>query len=290
MLAAATTRTQPRPDPANLGHPGAANSRPPAEGRTLTSSLFEAPASTSAPGRDPATGRYAKGAPGRPKGALNKSTLLARELLEDEAPDLVRRLIDLARSGDRVALRLCVTRFLPARRELPVAVELPPIRTSADAVQASANVIAAVVAGTITIDEGLRLARILAMHRRTQAAAEQPRAMSQSAPARATATERQDEGERASDLRVPGDARQRRQIEADLADGAVPLVVDVVAEQQVLVRRRLQPTVGLDLRLELSRRPPGIAERQQAAARSVARRDRGKHVHAGGERNLVANH
>src|SRR5438876_98002 len=66
--------------------------------------------------RDPETGRFAPGWTGRPKGALNKSTQLARELLEGEAEHLVRHLIALGLSGDSLALRVAVTRLLPVRR------------------------------------------------------------------------------------------------------------------------------------------------------------------------------
>src|SRR5437867_2181934 len=59
--------------------------------------------------RDPETGQFAAGWTGRPKGALNKSTLLARELLEGEAEHLVRHLIALGLSGDSLALRVAVT-------------------------------------------------------------------------------------------------------------------------------------------------------------------------------------
>jgi hypothetical protein len=44
---------------------------------------------------------------GRPKGALNKTTRAAMVLLENEAEDLTRAVIERAKSGDITALRLC---------------------------------------------------------------------------------------------------------------------------------------------------------------------------------------
>jgi hypothetical protein len=43
---------------------------------------------------------------GRPKGALNKTTRAARVLLENEAADLTRKLVELGKGGDLTALRL----------------------------------------------------------------------------------------------------------------------------------------------------------------------------------------
>ena len=50
---------------------------------------------------------------GRPKGALNKTTRAAMVLLENEAEDLTRKLVELAKGGDITALRLCLERLIP---------------------------------------------------------------------------------------------------------------------------------------------------------------------------------
>jgi hypothetical protein len=54
---------------------------------------------------------------GRPMGALNKTTLAAQALLDGEAETITRKCIDLAMEGDGTALRLCLSRILPVKRE-----------------------------------------------------------------------------------------------------------------------------------------------------------------------------
>ena len=54
---------------------------------------------------------------GRPKGALNRATFAAQELLDGESEALTRRCTDLAMEGDPTALRLSMARLLPVRRE-----------------------------------------------------------------------------------------------------------------------------------------------------------------------------
>lgn len=104
---------------------------------------------------------------GRPVGARNRATILAEAMLDGEVEALVGQLVAMARAGDRVALRLCVERLLPARRSRAVEVALPAIRKAADLVKASAAVIAAVSGGTLAMDEGRAFMALLDGQRRT---------------------------------------------------------------------------------------------------------------------------
>ncbi len=54
---------------------------------------------------------------GRPKGARNKTTLALEALLDGQAEALTQKAIERALEGDTVALRLCLERIIPARRE-----------------------------------------------------------------------------------------------------------------------------------------------------------------------------
>ena len=45
--------------------------------------------------------------------------------------------VEMALAGDTVALRLCLDRLAPVRKDRPVMFELPPITTTADIVKAS---------------------------------------------------------------------------------------------------------------------------------------------------------
>ena len=63
---------------------------------------------------------------GKPAGARNKTTLAVEALLDGEAEYLTRKAIELAKAGDMAALRLCLDRIVPARKDRHVAsVALP---------------------------------------------------------------------------------------------------------------------------------------------------------------------
>ena len=103
---------------------------------------------------------------GRPKGARNKLTLMAEALLDDEAEELVRKMIDRALGDDMVALRFCLERILPPRRDRPISIKLPRIETPQDIADASAEIMCAVSEGTITPSEGHTFMAMLETHRR----------------------------------------------------------------------------------------------------------------------------
>lgn len=108
---------------------------------------------------------FAPGNPGRPRGARHKTTLAIEALLEGEAEGLTRKAIEMAKEGDTVALRLCLDRLSPVRKDAPIAIELPPVKSAEDTVAASTAVLAAVGAGAITPDEGGRMMALLTAHR-----------------------------------------------------------------------------------------------------------------------------
>ena len=98
---------------------------------------------------------------GRPKGSRNKTTLAAQALLDGEAEALTRKAIELAMSGDPVALRLCLERILPRREDRLVELSLAKPETTAEVASGLATVIHAVGAGMLTPSEGEKIARIL---------------------------------------------------------------------------------------------------------------------------------
>ena len=76
---------------------------------------------------------------GRPRGALNRATVLAQELLSARVESIAGKLIELAESGDMRAIRVCMERLMPVIKHQPIAVELPPIENAADSVEAVAH-------------------------------------------------------------------------------------------------------------------------------------------------------
>ncbi|MBM0169667.1 hypothetical protein JNO53_06190 [Altererythrobacter sp. C41] len=86
-------------------------------------------------------------------------------MLEGEHEALTRAAIGKALEGDTTALRLCLDRLAPPRKDSPVSFDLPPIKTAEDAVTASSAVLAAVAAGEVTPDEAGRVMSLLTAHK-----------------------------------------------------------------------------------------------------------------------------
>ena len=117
-------------------------------------------------GRD-ASGRFAEGNPGRPRGARHKATQAALALLDDEAEALTRQAVTMALAGDGTALRLCLERIAPPRRDAPVTFDLPRMKTARDAAKAAGAVLQAVAQGDLTPTEGAHLMGLVETFRRT---------------------------------------------------------------------------------------------------------------------------
>jgi hypothetical protein len=86
-------------------------------------------------------------------------------LLEGQHEALTKAAIDKALTGDPTALRLCLDRLAPPRKDAPISFDLPAVVTVADAVGASTAVLAAVAAGEVTPDEAGRIMALLTAHR-----------------------------------------------------------------------------------------------------------------------------
>jgi hypothetical protein len=108
---------------------------------------------------------------GRPRGARNKLALLAEGMFEGDATALVAKLIDIAKSGDVAALRLCIDRICPPQRERTVAIELPPMTIAADAVAGMGAIMQAIGAGDLGAREAGELAGVVAAFSQTIATA-----------------------------------------------------------------------------------------------------------------------
>ena len=104
---------------------------------------------------------------GRPKGRRNRSSMAAEALLDGEAETITRKCIDLALDGDGTALRLCLSRILPVKRERTISLDLPALEDSQDSLRAIGTVLEAVGTGMITPSEGQAVASLLETHRRT---------------------------------------------------------------------------------------------------------------------------
>jgi hypothetical protein len=106
---------------------------------------------------------------GRPKGSRNKVTAICTELLGDAAEDVIAKLIEQAKAGDGIALRLCVERLVPvhAARDRAVQIDLPDASQRAeDLVLAAATIIDQAAQGKITLSEAREFMTLLESERK----------------------------------------------------------------------------------------------------------------------------
>ena len=115
------------------------------------------------------SGHFSKGTSGnpsgRPLGSRNHATLLMESLLQGEAEQLTRKAIELALGGDITALRLCLERLIPPRKDRPIHLILPPMDSVQQISLAMARVSIAIGEGEITPIEGEVLSNILTAHK-----------------------------------------------------------------------------------------------------------------------------
>ncbi len=103
---------------------------------------------------------------GRPRGSRNKVARVCQETLDGHAENLTKKCVVLAYQGNPTAMRLCMERLMPARRQRAVTLKLPALTTIADVAVASASVVNAVARGQLTPTEGQSLSDMLEGRRR----------------------------------------------------------------------------------------------------------------------------
>jgi hypothetical protein len=121
-------------------------------------------------GRDEG-GRFTKGCSGnpsgRPIGIRNKSALLIETLMAGDAEAISVSVIDAAKSGDMTAAKIVLDRLLPVRRDSPINLPLPQIKTAQDVAAAMASILKSVGSGELTPDEGQQLSKLLESYLKT---------------------------------------------------------------------------------------------------------------------------
>ena len=98
---------------------------------------------------------------GRPRGARNRTTVLLENVFAEDAEAIARKAIELAKAGETAALRMCLDRLVPVRKDEPVVFDLPPLETAADSVAAEARIVAAVADGDLTPSEAVDVAKVI---------------------------------------------------------------------------------------------------------------------------------
>ena len=114
-----------------------------------------------------ADGTFSVGNPGKPPGTRHKATRAVLALLDGEAEALTRTAVEMALAGDGTALRLCLERIAPPRRDAPVTFALPAMQSAKDAATAAAAVLESVAVGDLTPTEGAHVMSLVEIYRRT---------------------------------------------------------------------------------------------------------------------------
>lgn len=109
---------------------------------------------------------------GKAKGARNRTTLAVEALLDGEAEALTRRAIEMALDGDGPAMRLCLDRICPPRKDRTITFTLPEITAPADLTKATAALLKGVAEGEITPGEAAELSRLVDVHLKAIAVAD----------------------------------------------------------------------------------------------------------------------
>ena len=69
-------------------------------------------------------GTFAQGNPGKPKGSRHRATQALERLVEGSVEALTQKALDMTMEGDTTALRLCLERIAPPRKDAPINFEL----------------------------------------------------------------------------------------------------------------------------------------------------------------------
>lgn len=112
-------------------------------------------------------GTFATGNAGKPKGSRHRATQAIEAMLEGQQKALTQAAIAKALDGDVTALRLCLDRIAPPRKDAPVSFDLPDIETAQDAANAARAILKAVAVGEVTPLEAATVMAVVEQFRRT---------------------------------------------------------------------------------------------------------------------------
>ena len=101
---------------------------------------------------------------GKAKGARNRVTLAMEAILDGEAEALTRKAIEMALDGDGPAMRLCMDRLCPPRKDRILSFQIPRIETADDAAKATGAMLQAVADGEITPGEAAEFGKLVMAH------------------------------------------------------------------------------------------------------------------------------
>lgn len=95
-------------------------------------------------------GKFAAGNSGKPRGARNRVTRAVEELFDGQAEEITQKAIELALAGELIALKMCMERIMPSRKDTPIQFNLQAMTSATEAAQTAQGVLQAVAYGLIT--------------------------------------------------------------------------------------------------------------------------------------------
>ncbi len=110
--------------------------------------------------RKPRGRPFPRGNSGRPAGSKNRTTQLLEQLAEGEAEQIIQKVLEKAKAGDDACLRMLMDRLWPPRKGQPVKLNSPPLKTSADVLNAIRMLWSAIADGHLTPDEASALSLV----------------------------------------------------------------------------------------------------------------------------------
>jgi hypothetical protein len=110
--------------------------------------------------RKPRGRPFQPGNPGRPVGSKNRTTQILEKLTEGEAEQIMQKVLEKAKAGNDHSLRMLMDRLWPPRRGHPVKLDMPPLKTSTDVLNAILSLWSAIAEGHLTPDEASALSLV----------------------------------------------------------------------------------------------------------------------------------
>ena len=103
---------------------------------------------------------------GKKPGTRHKATILAERLLDGQAEELIQQCVQKALDGDSTAMRLCIERLVPPRKDRPVSLDLPQMECVEDTIKEMAVISSGVADGELTPSEGQVLSGMVENYRK----------------------------------------------------------------------------------------------------------------------------
>ena len=103
---------------------------------------------------------------GKKPGTRHRATIIAEQLIDAEAEELVRVCLDKAKAGDPVYMKLAMDRLIGVRKDRPISLALPQLENAEDAVKAMKSIANAVSESKITPSEAQILSAVIENYRK----------------------------------------------------------------------------------------------------------------------------